>query len=161
MLKLDYWLRRWQRVSLDPTNGKCWLNWLPSKYLSLCGWAYKYRGTWYSLYCYNNSAVFRAGSRYWNISEKIYAQNIRIKNIRKFCLFEDNSLLFSIEYNSLDRASDPTFDNLDLEAKDFFYWTTKLVNDKRFMNKLLRIKNQESRIKNQESRGAERISRDR
>lgn len=137
MIKLDYWPRRWQSAVLNPETRKISLKWMPSKAEKLNGWAYKYDGKWCALYSENGRVTLQFGDARWNVDDHLSAKNELEGHLRKLSILCDGEEKFSLSYKAIDNKDDPTFDVMDLETEDFFYWAHKLINEQKYLRDLI------------------------
>ncbi len=61
------------------------------------------------------------------MTDDFQCRNELLGRFRLFAVTCNDKKLFEIQYRAIDNR-DPTFDMLDLEMEDFFYWTAKTWN---------------------------------
>lgn len=128
-LILNYWNRRWQSVAFDTETGVGRVRWFHRKPADLTGWASKQGGTWYAVWRSSGHLVFQAGADRWPLTDGHRFHNRREGSVRFFSIASGNQSVFELRYDVPGERTDPTYDELDRETEDFFYWVTKLSTD--------------------------------
>jgi hypothetical protein len=132
ILILDHWRRRWQSVSFDTANGKGHVRWLSRRPKTGIGWATKHGNEWFALWSNGKNIIFQAGMAKFQFVEMTACSNVRRGGSRHLLIEEAGSVIFDVVYRAVDRDRDPTFDEVDLESEDFFYYVSKICNDKKW-----------------------------
>lgn len=138
MLILDYWKRRWQSVYFDAEEQAFELKWLPKKRNSLTGWASKEKGLWYAFYHHGEDNCLLADKQMFTVDSSLSAENKLDGNQRVFNLYKNQDLIFQLSYKAKDRFNDPTFDTLDLQEEDFFFWSAYLINNQQNLSNIFK-----------------------
>lgn len=138
MLILDYWKRRWRSVHFDADKRAFKLHWLPQKRNSLVGWASKKGGLWYAFYHDGENNYFLADKQIIMVDNSLSAENKLDGSQRVFNLYKEQDLFFQLFYKAKDRFNDPTFDTLDLQEEDFFFWSAYLINNQQNLNNIFK-----------------------
>lgn len=124
---LYYWLVQWRSVFFNINTGKGRVRWLSRKPTKCQGWANRHKGIWYALYNSAAGLVFQVGNKSWDM--KSYDCSHRFQGEK--CIFEihkSGKIEYSLEYDAY-RSKDVTFDAIDLETSDYFYWVSLVWND--------------------------------
>lgn len=123
ILVLDYWHGLWQSVAYETATGKGRVRWFRSSATPSDGQAARQWWRWYALWSTGETLVFQAGRTRWPIDENTECANVRTGSRRRFTLARYGTVVFTIDYRARDCDWDITFDEMDLEAVDFLYWT--------------------------------------
>ena len=126
---LHLWQRMWQSVSFDTARGQGKIRWFSRAPSRGMGWATKHQGTWFALWSDGNHVIFQAGARILPMTDDCRCRDVRSGETRTFLIQEHGVVVFELTYAAMDRDADLTFDLLDLEQEDFFFFTSQLWAD--------------------------------
>lgn len=134
---LGYWSRIWQAVAFDTDKGKGRIRILPRKLgPPIHGWAYRYRGKWYSIWRRADGLVFQAMTLRWPITGEFrFSCDLKDNDPKRAftVLDSEDHVEYHLEYDlpvfDLSKTGDPTWDVIDEEQSDFFLWLSRLSAD--------------------------------
>ncbi|WP_145754693.1 hypothetical protein [Nitrospirillum amazonense] len=92
------------------------------------GWGFQEGAHYYAVWLKGDSLIFQVDTKAFLIPDGIRCSNIRIDSGREFILSRDEEIVFNLKYKGVSEK-DPTFDQLDLETTDFFFWVSMVWND--------------------------------
>ena len=127
----------WQSVTFDTERGLGRVRWLHRAPPRPAGWTYKHKGTWYAVWNRGTDLVFQVGARKLAMTDAFHCSNVRLDGVRRFSIADREGTVFELTYKAVDRDDDPTFDAAELEATDFFVWTTKLWGDPKWRKEVV------------------------
>jgi len=133
MKTLAYWASQVWSISLFVEEGKFrrkLLMWRPL--IGNSGWACHSNRKWFAVYRNGDDLIFRCNTWSCRVDES-YSCHLsdEFPNENVFSLNKSGVCVFSHKYKTskwLEKI-DPTFDEIDRESNDFFYWLHKLWND--------------------------------
>jgi hypothetical protein len=137
-LILHFWQRMWQSVAFDTACGLGRIRWLRRVPARVQGWAFKHAGRWYAVWNGGASLVFQVGEKQLPMTEAFECSNVRAGRTRRFSVTRDGILVLEVTYGAVDRDGDPAFDDAELEQADFFVWATRLWNDAKWKEDVVR-----------------------
>jgi hypothetical protein len=138
MIVLNYWSRRWQSVAFDSRTGEGRIRWLSCKPSRSTGWAVKQEGMWYGLWSDGKDLILQVGKLRVPMTSECSATNERMGKSRRVTVSENGRAVFDLTYSAIDRDTDPTFDMLDLELEDFFFYVSRLCSDEKWKAALIK-----------------------
>lgn len=138
MLVLHLWQRTWQSVSFDTTRGRGTIRWLRCAPSRTIGWATKHEGTWFALGSDGKQLAFQVNERRFPMSKTQECDNTRVGSTRHFSIRDSGHVIFQQDYKAVDRDHDPTFDMVDLEQEDFFFFVFQLWRQPAWQEKIIK-----------------------
>jgi hypothetical protein len=126
-LLLSCWTRANMGVQFDPSDGRGARVRLRSAGERTAGVAHRHRGVWHAVYRVGADLVFQFGATRVRISPEVRSELQVEAGRRTMRLCEEERVVFAVAYRlglltRLVRHLDPTWDQLDEDSADFFYW---------------------------------------
>jgi hypothetical protein len=136
--ELHLWRRIWQSVSFDTVSGQGTRRWFRRASSQARGWATKHEGKWFALWSDGQHVIFQIGTDPFLMSEACQCENSRSGETRKFRIKDEKRIIFELYYKARDRDNDPSFDLTDLEQEDYFFYASRLWNDREWRDDMAR-----------------------
>ena len=95
------------------------------------GYVFKQNRKWFVFHCDDQSLILQHKKEIWRVNSK-YSVHLHGDETKRFDIFHDNRIVFSIEYIAnwfLPQIFNTTYDAFDLEMDDFFLYVTNMWSD--------------------------------
>lgn len=126
-LLLNCWSRSKRSLRFDPASGRGYVTRLQSGDGPVWGFAHQDRGVWHVVYAVGRTMVFQVGTATYPISPDVRCEVQGNSGLRTLRLYENTCVILQLSYRlpwlaTLARSIEPTWDQIDEEQADFFFW---------------------------------------
>jgi len=134
---LKIWGCHWKTSNFESKSFKIKTKWF-DRISEFSGYSYKFNGNWYVLWKDEENLVLQTKDNKFIIGENNKCELTEATNgERLFTVEENGQNLLAVKYKRKPTVLDPTYDMMDEEMGDFFFWVYRIWNDESWSNALI------------------------